>query len=116
MRPRTLILVGVGVLALAARLYLEVIPFGASVLPFYCASEVGPELRSPNGRVLQVYFNDAGGAHSGNYWTWVVERRFWGRVVVAEGYLGADVRYDASPVPVEWEREEPKVKFESGRR
>jgi hypothetical protein len=115
-KPRLLMLVVVGVLLLGGRLYFEVIPLGASVLPFYYASERGSDLLSPGGHEFQVYFNDAGAAHSGNYWTWVVERRIWGRVVVVGGYLNADVRYGSSPVPVKWVDDKPQIEFERGRR
>jgi hypothetical protein len=93
-----------GVLILLTRVYGACIPWGASPIPFTMARIEGPVLSSPDGtRHIHVYFNDAGGAHSGNHWTWFVERHFLiGDIVVTEGYLGADVAVSGAPIPLTW--------------
>jgi hypothetical protein len=105
----------VAVVALAAvRTYFGFVPRGAAFQPWVLARVDGPELRSPDGRrVVRVYFNDAGGMHSGNHWTWVVEDGWWlGRRVVAEGYLGPDVAVRGAAVPLEWGPDnEVRVRF-----
>src|SRR5262245_23140597 len=90
--------------AATARTYFTYIPRGARFLPWVLASVDGPVLRSPDGqRRIEVYFNDAGAAHRGNHWTWIVEDSWLlGRRVVAQGYLGPDVRFGEAPVPIKW--------------
>jgi hypothetical protein len=82
----------------------QVVPAGAPLVPYACASVDGPVLTSPDGRLaLRVVFNDAGAAHSGNHWTWVV-RDDWltGKRVVAAGYTSWDVRDGTVPFPARW--------------
>lgn len=91
-------------LLVMGRLYGALIPWGASIQPFLLASVEGPVLSSPDGnRQIEVYFNDAGAAHSGDHWTWLTEH-YWlvGRVVITEGYLGADEALDGREIPVTW--------------
>jgi hypothetical protein len=106
-RTRTLKAVGITLacLTIGARLYSAIIPWGASPVPYVCASVPGPTLYSPDRtRRIDVVFNDAGAAHSGNHWTWFVEDHWLlGGVVVAEGYLGTEVVVSADPVPLSWE-------------
>jgi len=80
------------------------IPYGASPIPFLFARVQGPILTSPNAsRTLTVYFNDAGAAHSGNHWTWVVENHWlFGSRMVTEGYLGGEIAVSGDPVPHTW--------------
>ena len=60
-------------LAVSGRVYRQVVPIGADFFPFWIASDGGPTLASPDRqRIVRVVFNDAGGAHSGNHWTWLV--------------------------------------------
>ena len=102
----------------AVRRYFAIVPRGASFHPWTRARVDGPTLRSPDGRrTVRVYFNDAGAMHSGNHWTWVVEDSLlWGRRVVSEGYLGADVAVSGDPVPLEWgPGNEVRVRFLPGR-
>ena len=102
----------------AVRGYRSVVPWGASTQPWLLARVDGPVIRPPDGRrTLHVYFNDAGAAHSGYHWTWVVEDTpLLGRRVVAQGYLGPDVRRGDRPIPEEWGPEdEMRLQFESGR-
>ena len=91
-------------LLIAARLYGELIPWGAPPAAFLFASVRGPVISSPDGeRRLEVYFNDAGAAHSGNHWTWLVEKHWLlGEVVTLKGYLGPGVALDGDPVPLSW--------------
>src|SRR5205085_11077770 len=79
------------VLFVLARTLFERIPDGAVRVPYLIASRTGPVLVSPaKNRLIRIFYNDAGGAHSGNHWTWVVAYSLSrGRYVVAEGYLGA---------------------------
>ena len=93
---------------LAVRLFREFVPGGATVLPFWLASDNGPELTSPSGaRVVYVFFNDAGALHSGGHWTWVVEDHwFFGPRVVAEDELSRSIRNGDEPVPLSWDEDE----------
>lgn len=98
----------------AIRTYFAFVPRGAPLQPWTLARVDGPEFRSPDGRrVVRVYFNDAGGMHSGNHWTWVVEDNWWcGPRVVVEGYLGPDIAVRGGPVPLRWgSNNEVRVKF-----
>ena len=105
-------------LLVVGRLYGAVIPWGASFQPFLLASVEGPILSSPDGeRQIEVFFNDAGAAHSGNHWTWFTEHSWLvGRVVVTEGYLGASEALDGGELPVTWRSgDEFVVKFRKSR-
>lgn len=79
----------------AFRLYTEVVPLGASPIPWLIARVDGPTLRSPTVTVIAISYNDAGAMHSGDHWCWIV-RRHWllGRRVIASGYVGPDVAID----------------------
>lgn len=68
------------------------------------ASYPGPSFSSPDGhRNIKIYFNDAGGMHSGNHWTWVVENHWvTGPRVVSEGYLGGEHAQGKEAVPITW--------------
>ena len=91
-------------LLVIGRLYGALIPWGASIQPFLLASARGPVLTSPDGaRQIEAHFNDAGAAHSGNHWTWFTEY-YWsvGRVVISEGYLGANEALDGGAIPITW--------------
>src|SRR5438128_1009446 len=80
-------------LLISLRAYFEHVPRGAQFEPFYFYSVPGPPVSLPNGKTLQVYFNDAGAMHSGNHWTWVVASDWiTGRRVVAQGYVSPYVR------------------------
>jgi hypothetical protein len=75
-------------------------------------------MQSPDGRrTVRVFFNDAGAAHSGNHWTWVIEDSWvLGRRVVAQGYLGPEFRMGEQPMPLDWRvGDEVHVKFANGR-
>lgn len=91
-------------IALVVRLYAGIIPLGVKPLAWIIARVDGPTFTSPDGmRTVKVYFNDAGAAHSGNHWTWVVEDSLWkGRTVVAEGYVNALTRNGETPFELEW--------------
>jgi hypothetical protein len=98
--------------------YRQIIPSGASVIPWLYASSKGPVISSPDNEDYSVYFNDAGGMHSGNYWTWIVSSSFlWGRSVVAQGYVSDPVRFGDVDFPVVgWKENAPIVDFEEGQR
>jgi hypothetical protein len=89
------------------------VPRGAAILPFILASDDGPTMHSPSGDVsLKVYFNDAGAAHSGHFWTWVVRNNR----VIAEGYSAPSVRYSHVSFPLEWcDGDSFKVTFKTDR-
>lgn len=90
--------------AIAVRTYFAFVPFGAEFGPWAYGRVDGPVLHSPDGREISVYFNDAGAMHSGNHWTWFVEESLWfGRRVVAQGYLGANVRRSEAALPIVWQ-------------
>ena len=88
----------------AYRAYRQVIPAGADFYPFWLASAQGPSLASPERRrLVHVVFNDAGGMHSGNHWTWlIVDDVLLGRRVVAEGYSHPNVRRGDVLFPLQW--------------
>lgn len=75
------------------------IPAGVSLIDYSVASVDGGYITSPSGdHRLRVNFNDAGAAHSGAHWTWVIrEYPFGYKRVVAEGYL-----FNPKELPVEW--------------
>ena len=113
-----LLLCGCLSLAVLLRAYHQVIPWGAPFLPYLVYSARGPVLLSPDGRVpLQVVFNDAGAAHSGHHWTWIVEDSWiLGHRVVAEGYSDARFAVEGDPFPAVWVApEELAVEFLSVR-
>lgn len=104
-RRLCLIVIGIVAIAVAAtRVWFHVVPRGASVLPYLIASCDAGVIVAPDGRNrVAVVFNDAGAAHSGNFWTWVVKNHWlFGKSVVAEGYSGAEVRYGEQPFPLKW--------------
>jgi hypothetical protein len=95
------------------------LPSGASPLPWTLGRVDGPTLTSPDGAIrINIYFNDAGAAHSGNHWTWLVtDSLLIGRRVVAEGYTTSDVAVKGAPLPHQWvDARTLKVSFVAGRR
>jgi hypothetical protein len=88
------------VLLVGWRILRHLVPCGASTLPFVFASVENASIRAPGGMCVMVVYNDAGAAHSGNHWTWMVtESWVWGKSVVGEGYcLPKRVMCGASPV------------------
>ena len=94
----------IALMAITARIWPHFVPWGASIPPFILASHAGPTLQSPDvQREIKVYFNDAGGMHSGNCWTWVVEDHWlFGPHVVSEGYLLHEHSTGVEPVPITW--------------
>lgn len=90
---------------LVLRGVFEYVPWGAVGVPYLAASRKGPALQSPDGQyTVEVVYNDAGAAHSGNHWTWiVVYDPLLGRRVVAEGYMEPEVAVLGKPVPLWWE-------------
>lgn len=100
----TLIVVALLVMLCAWRAYRSVVPSGASFTPFVMARVKGPFVESPDQSTkLQIWFNDAGAAHSGNHWTWIVQDHFiFGKRVVAQGYLGPEQAVSGEPLPLSW--------------
>jgi hypothetical protein len=88
----------------AVRAYREVMPRGVNYYAYQFASVGGPSLVSPDGRrSVEVNFNDAGAAHSGFHWTWLIVSDFWtGRYVVAQGYSTPEVAQRDIPFPLRW--------------
>lgn len=95
--------IGVAGLALAGfGLICQIVPWGASPLPYLLASVYKGRYSSPGGSsTITVYYNDAGAAHSGAHWTWFVVQR-WpiGRVVILEGW--SDTEIIDGPLDLEW--------------
>lgn len=94
------------------RLYHSFVPRGASAMPFLFASIDGGTIESPNGTVYEVWFNDAGAAHSGHHWTWITTNHpAYGKRVVTEGYLGSEYAVEKRPIPVSWNDNVPVIQF-----
>jgi hypothetical protein len=92
------------------RVYRHFIPSGTDFYPFGAFWESiveGPTLVSPDGRrMIQVMFCDAGAAHSGNHWTWLIfDNWLTGKRVIAEGYSLAEVRKGKWPFPLRWDND-----------
>jgi hypothetical protein len=84
--------IAVVVSGLAWRTYREVVPAGASPIPFLLASVAKGNIVSGGGREVGVFYNDAGAAHSGNHWTWVVHYSpAVGKRVLLQGYSGGEI-------------------------
>lgn len=98
------------------RIYHSFVPRGASAMPYLLASVDGGTIESPNGTVYEVWFNNAGAAHSGAHWTWIVETHLvHGKRVVTEGYLGSEFVVENRPIPISWNGEIPVIQFQPGR-
>lgn len=82
--------VALGVIYLICWLVFNRVPSGVqNPLAYIGASCENPDLVSPDGKhVLKVRYNDAGAAHSGNHWTWIIRRSMLGwDEVIAQGYV-----------------------------
>lgn len=95
------------VLSVAWRVYRHYIPSGTDFYPYLHSLHPivqGPRLVSPDGRrVIQVEFNDAGAAHSGNHWTWlIVDHWLTGKRIIAEGYCRSEVEHGKVAFPSRW--------------
>jgi hypothetical protein len=95
------------VVPVAWRIYRQLIPSGTSFYPYWSFLDPireGPKLISPDGTlVVRVMFNDAGAAHRGNHWTWlIVDDWLFGKRVVAEGYTRPEVRQGEVAFPSRW--------------
>ena len=110
-RRTTLIIVlfFVGALFAALRMFREVVPVGASPIPFLFARVEGGELRDPSGSaVFRVSFNNGGATHSGNHWCWISSySALSGWRVVLEGYVGPEHAISGEPLKIDWST--PKV-------
>lgn len=120
-RRTTLIIVlsFVGALFAALRMFREVVPVGASPIPFLVARVEGGQLRDPTGSaVFRVTFNDGGATHSGNHWCWISRySALSGWRVVAEGYVDGDVAVKGKALEVDWSKPGAiRVKFLQSRR
>jgi hypothetical protein len=117
-KKKAIIIVAVLVILLGWRTYRAIVPSGASFTPFLMARVEGPIVESPDGSIkLQVWFNDAGAAHSGNHWTWLVQDHcVFGKRVIAQGYLGAEQAVSGKPIPLNWiDNDSFSVAFLNGR-
>ncbi|MGB0561772.1 MAG: hypothetical protein ACPGVO_08190 [Spirulinaceae cyanobacterium] len=109
-------LVCTGMLATGVRIYYQWVPRGVAYTPFTSYSHQLPMLTSPNGKTYQVFVNDAGAMHSGNYWAWVIDSHWLtGRYVVTEGYLTSDYAKGELELIVEWDSDLPVIAFEDDR-
>jgi hypothetical protein len=100
------------------RVYVHVVPRGAEFLPYILASVRGPEIKTPDGEIgLRVMFNDAGAAHSGNHWTWIVKNDWLlGKRVIAKDYSGSAVRFGERRFPIKWlDNRTAEIEFVAGR-
>lgn len=102
------------VVLLAAIGWTRLVPVGASITPFLLAST--DEGHTIPGEPYQIIYNDAGGMHSGNFWTWIVRDYGICRIVVAEGYSSTEVRKGEVPFPVRRTAGRIEVGFAKGRR
>lgn len=103
-------------LCVTLRIYHSFVPRGASLIPYLFASVDGGTIESPNGQVYEIWFNDAGAAHSGAHWTWIVATHpAYGKRVVAEGYLGSEYAVEKQPVPLSWDKDIPVIEFQTSR-
>ncbi len=115
---KTIISIGsiVGAFAVGARIYYQLVPRGVEFTPFTEYSRQLSSVTSPNGKTYEVFVNDAGAAHSGNYWTWVIDNNWLtGRYVVTEGYITSEYSTGDSKLTVEWDGDIPDILFEKGR-
>lgn len=99
------------------RIYYSFVPRGmGDPLPYLLASGYGGSIESPNGKTYDIFFNDAGAAHSGNHWTWIIDNdSVFGKKVVTEGYLGSEYAVSGNEIPVSWVDDLPIIQFASGR-
>ena len=91
------------VLLLAVR---QIVPSGLGgmkqIIPYLFFSQSTGMFASPSGSSrVEVVSNDAGAAHSGHFPTWVIVRHWWGKEVVAKGYL----KSSQGDVPITWSSE-----------
>ena len=73
---------------------IRLVPIGASPLTFLLASVKGKIIYDSSGNEYTVYYNDAGGMHSGNHWTWLVKDYLIFRKISYSGYVSSDIYYD----------------------
>ena len=81
----------------------HVIPSGLGgmkqIIPYLFFSVDRGRYTSPAGTLqVRVISNDAGAAHSGHFPTWVIVQHWWGKEVVAKGYLESS----RGSVPLVW--------------
>ena len=102
-------------LCLAPRMYSLYMPHGMSAdsrIPYISHSYHAGTITSPEGVPYHLYVNDAGAMHSGNHWTWVVrDDVFYGRRLIAEGYLDAFQIDEIDSLPITWKNGEPEIPF-----
>ena len=108
-RSRNLVILVVlfALVASVWRTYRHIIPSGTAFYPYWAWLDPiveGPKLVCPDDNsVIQVQFCDAGGAQSGNYWTWlIIDEWLTGKHVIAEGYSDSYVRRGEATFPVRW--------------
>lgn len=115
-RRLTILACLIALTAICFRIYFELVPRGASIIPFVGFSRELQTITSPTGQTFQVFVNDAGGMHSGNHTTWVVDRHWLtGRYVVMKGYVTPACATGKVPLVVRWNGDQPVVQFEKGR-
>lgn len=76
----------------------RIVPFKANPIPYLVASV--DEGHKVPGKPYRIIYNDGGGMHSGNFWTYLVKDSAVFSSVIVQGYQTSDVRYGKSPIPV----------------
>ena len=103
-------------IAFVRRAYREVVPSGAKFLAYVEYSVEAGTISSPDGTTYRVRYNDAGGMHSGNHWTWIVGYHFLsGYYVVDAGYLDIEEVDNFDDLNIEWNDQIPVVPWREGR-
>lgn len=101
-------------LIILAILWTRLVPIGAKPLPFLLATT--DEGHTIPDRPYRIYYNDAGAAHSGYFWTYLVKDYGVCRKVVVQGYSTPGVRNGEEPIPVRGHRGALEIGFARGRR
>ena len=97
---RRVVLVTVLVVGGISSVYFSIIPYGASFFPWILASDDTEQYIKLNSEKYRIVFNDAGAAHSGNFWTWLINEGIFFDRVHTQGYSSHDVRYGKVKFPV----------------
>jgi len=84
------------------RVFRHVIPAGASFFPYTLASVEKGVYEPPSMQTsVTIVYNDAGAAHSGNHWTWLItDHWLTGKRVVFDGYTKASIIDE--PLEISW--------------
>lgn len=83
--------------------FRQLVPSGLGgakhIMPYLCFSYDRGAFKSPGGTSqVRIVSNDGGATHSGHFPSWVIVDHWWGKEVVAKGYLESS----QGPVPLVW--------------